>query len=57
MQGPHGARIDHLEVETYTWSVLPEDLRPVGEEGLIAGIAAELAWARDRLTGLGLTPL
>lgn len=55
--GPDGARTDHVEVETYTWSVLPEDLRPVGEDGLVAGIAAELAWARDRLTGLGLTPV
>lgn len=55
--GPDGARTDHVEVETYTWSVLPEDRRPVGEDGLVAGIAAELAWARDRLTGLGLTPL
>lgn len=40
---------DHIEVETYTWSVLP---RPPA--GLAAGIAAELAWARDRLIGLGL---
>ncbi|WP_017582479.1 metabolite traffic protein EboE [Nocardiopsis valliformis] len=55
--GPGGARTDHVEVETYTWSVLPEALRPIGEDGLIAGIAAELAWARDRLTDLGLTPL
>ncbi|MFF4590550.1 metabolite traffic protein EboE [Streptomyces sp. NPDC001388] len=39
----------HIEVETYTWSVLPEP--PVD---LAAGIAAELGWARDRLTGLGL---
>lgn len=39
----------HIEVETYTWSVLPEP--PVD---LAAGIAAELAWARYRLTGLGL---
>ncbi len=40
---------DHIEVETYTWSVLP---RPPAD--LAAGIAAELAWARDRLTDLGL---
>lgn len=40
---------DHIEVETYTWSVLP---RPPAD--LTAGIAAELAWARDRLTALGL---
>ncbi|MGI5194086.1 metabolite traffic protein EboE [Streptomyces sp. CA-288835] len=43
------AGCDHIEVETYTWSVLP---RPPAD--LAGGIAAELAWARDRLTGLGL---
>lgn len=43
------ATCDHIEVETYTWSVLP---RPPAD--LAAGIAAELAWARDRLTALGL---
>ncbi|MDX3453282.1 metabolite traffic protein EboE [Streptomyces sp. ME02-8801-2C] len=46
--GPN-AVCDHIEVETYTWSVLP---RPPAD--LADGIAAELAWARDRLTGLGL---
>ncbi|WP_329277211.1 metabolite traffic protein EboE [Streptomyces sp. NBC_01451] len=46
--GPN-AVCDHIEVETYTWSVLP---RPPAD--LAAGIAAELTWARDRLTGLGL---
>ncbi|WP_017538816.1 metabolite traffic protein EboE [Nocardiopsis halophila] len=45
---------DHVEVETYTWSVLPERERPAGDDGLIAGIAAEIAWTRDRLTALGL---
>lgn len=55
--GPEGARTDHVEVETYTWSVLPEELRPADEKGLVEGIAAEVAWARDRLTELGLTPL
>ncbi|WP_159942851.1 MULTISPECIES: metabolite traffic protein EboE [unclassified Nocardiopsis] len=55
--GPGGARTDHVEVETYTWSVLPEDLRPGGDKGLVEGIAAEVAWVRDRLTGLGLTAL
>lgn len=39
----------HIEVETYTWSVLPEP-----PTDLAAGIAAELTWARGRLTGLGL---
>ncbi|MGV4988836.1 metabolite traffic protein EboE [Streptomyces sp. NRAIS4] len=55
--GPR-AVTDHLEVETYTWSVLPCAERPSGTEGLITGIAAELAWTRDRLlaTGLEATP-
>ncbi|MFG2800638.1 metabolite traffic protein EboE [Streptomyces pseudovenezuelae] len=47
--GGPSALCDHIEVETYTWSVLPEP-----PAGLSAGIAAELAWARARLTGLGL---
>jgi sugar phosphate isomerase/epimerase len=47
--GGASALCDHIEVETYTWSVLPE---PPAD--LPGGIAAELAWARDRLTGLGL---
>ena len=44
----------HLEVETYTWSVLPPDARPGTDEELVAGIAAELAWTAARLTELGL---
>lgn len=47
--GGPSADCDHIEVETYTWSVLPEP-----PTDLPGGIAAELAWARDRLTGLGL---
>ncbi|QYX76437.1 metabolite traffic protein EboE [Streptomyces akebiae] len=47
--GGPAADCDHIEVETYTWSVLPEP-----PTDLPGGIAAELAWARDRLTGLGL---
>ena len=37
----------HLEVETYTWDVLPEALRtgPIEE-----AVARELAWVRDGLT-------
>ena len=41
----------HLEVETYTWGVLPDG--PGGDEGLVEGLAAELAWTRDRLVALG----
>ena len=36
----------HLEVETYTWSVLPPQLRA---EGMDHAIARELAWVRDEL--------
>jgi sugar phosphate isomerase/epimerase len=48
------ALVDHLEVETYTWDVLPAEHRPRGEATLIDGIADELAWTRDRLLALGL---
>jgi hypothetical protein len=44
----------HLEVETYTWQVLPEHLRPRRDADLVRVIAAELAWTRDRLIELGL---
>lgn len=40
---------EHFDVETYTWGVLPPAQRPVDEAGLVAGIAAELAFARDLL--------
>ncbi|WP_419995118.1 metabolite traffic protein EboE [Streptomyces boninensis] len=45
---------DHLEVETYTWSVLPEAHRPGTAGELAAGIAAELSWTAAELTALGL---
>jgi sugar phosphate isomerase/epimerase len=48
---------DHLDVETYTWSVLPPAQRPTGPDHLADGIAAELALARDELLGLGLSDL
>lgn len=37
-----------VEVETYTWNVLPERHR----QDLVDGIAAELTWAAGRLTAL-----
>ncbi|GAA4638356.1 metabolite traffic protein EboE [Actinoallomurus vinaceus] len=46
------ARTRHLEVETYTWHVLPNP--PGSDAGLVAGLAAELAWTRDHLLALGL---
>ncbi len=39
---------EHLEVETYTWDVLPEQFRKVDAD---EAIARELAWVRDRLQG------
>ncbi|MEV6812519.1 metabolite traffic protein EboE [Micromonospora sp. NPDC051296] len=50
------AGCDHLDVETYTWGVLPAERRPRTDADLAAGIAAELAFARDELVTLGLTP-
>jgi hypothetical protein len=50
--GGAAARTDHVEVETYTWPVLPG---APGATHLADGIAGELAWTRDTLTDLGLT--
>jgi hypothetical protein len=36
----------HLEVETYTWGVLPEALTG---EGLEAAVAREIEWVKERL--------
>ncbi|MFF4020822.1 metabolite traffic protein EboE [Streptomyces sp. NPDC001843] len=47
----------HLEVETYTWQVLPPELRPRDAAELADGIAAELSLARDLLTDHGLKEL
>jgi hypothetical protein len=40
----------HLEVETYTWDVLPPSAFPDGVGDVTDGLARELRWARDRLT-------
>jgi hypothetical protein len=39
--------LPHLEVETYTWSVLPEAERPHSDADLMRGLAAEVRFARD----------
>jgi sugar phosphate isomerase/epimerase len=52
--GGSQAACDHVEVETYTWSVLPGHLRPHDRASLVEGLAAELAWTRDRFVELGL---
>jgi len=42
---PHGDEA-HLDVETYTWAVLPEG---AATDSLVAGIASELRWATREL--------
>lgn len=46
-------KMPHVEVETYTWSVLPETAGNGGDTALIRGIAAELRWAVANLDELG----
>jgi hypothetical protein len=47
--------VTHMEVETYTWSVLPDGERPADDAGLVAGMAGEMRWALARLAELGVT--
>ncbi len=60
-----GSRVDLVEVETYTWSVLPQEQRRLAggagsttpgavDDGLAHGLASELAWVRDHLLDHGL---
>jgi sugar phosphate isomerase/epimerase len=56
LQGP-SPLTTHLDVETYTWTVLPPDQRPRDDAGLVAGLAQELTWTRERLRALGLEEL
>ncbi|MBI4231132.1 MAG: metabolite traffic protein EboE [Planctomycetes bacterium] len=49
-KGPH----PHLEVETYTWSLLPRGNRPPpDEQETFEGICAELRWAMKRMQETG----
>jgi sugar phosphate isomerase/epimerase len=41
----------HFEVETYTWSVLPEAHRPADDEGLARAIAKEVEFVREQVPG------
>jgi hypothetical protein len=43
-----------LEVETYTWHVLPPADRPADDEALVDGLAAELAWLESELAARDL---
>ena len=45
----------HLEIETYTWTVLPEDSRPGHDGALVNALALEVEWTREQLLALGLT--
>ena len=40
---------DHLEIETYTWDVLPESLK-AGD--IVEYVSRELEWVRDQLVPL-----
>ncbi len=50
------ARLDyapHLEVETYTWEVLPEDgATAIGPSTLVDGLTAEMVSTREMLAGI-----
>lgn len=39
----------HLEVETYTWQVLPESRRPRDDQALVQGIASEIDWVETEM--------
>lgn len=56
LAGP-AALSHHLEVETYTWGVLPAAQRPQTPADLARGIAAEVRWTRALLTSFGLRGL
>jgi sugar phosphate isomerase/epimerase len=44
-----GTVTTQFEVETYTWSVLPETERPADDAALATGLAREVGWARNAL--------
>jgi sugar phosphate isomerase/epimerase len=44
----------HVELETYTWNVMPGELRPDADAALVDGLARELSWLTDELKTLGL---
>ena len=53
--GGETAVCDHLDVETYTWSVLPPAQRPASPAELAEGIAAELRFTQGELLARGLS--
>lgn len=44
----------HLEVETYTWQVLPVSLCPQNDFALINGLSEELNWLEKQMSSRGL---
>jgi hypothetical protein len=44
----------HLEVETYTWTALPEPIRPKDENMMVDGLCAELRWLEAQMQSRGL---
>jgi sugar phosphate isomerase/epimerase len=44
----------HIEVETYTWQVLPPAQRPSTAAELVEGLAKELDWTRGELLARGM---
>jgi hypothetical protein len=40
--------VPHLELETYTWDVLPEEYR---RESIVDAVAGELRWVLERVRG------
>jgi len=44
----------HLEVETYTWTALPEEIRPKDNSMIIDGLTAELQWLESQMQSRNL---
>ena len=44
----------HIEIETYTWSVLPEHLRPKDAQDLITGLTKEFSYLEQKMDAFGL---
>ncbi|GAA0375730.1 metabolite traffic protein EboE [Bowmanella denitrificans] len=44
----------HLESETYTWQVMPSELRPVDQQGLTDSLCQELGWLESQMQARGL---
>jgi len=43
-----------LEVETYSWDALPDELQPTSDEQLIQGVSNEINWLAQQLKQRGL---